>query len=140
MSRKRADDEAAESELDIGEPKTWAAGIPGVAHSLAYAYEEMGARRTVATLGALNQVDGFDCMSCAWPDPPDRKRAEFCENGARAVAWEADLRRIPASFWAATSLTELAQRSGHWLGEQGRLVEPVYKPSGADHYHPIGWD
>ncbi|MGH9069887.1 MAG: FdhF/YdeP family oxidoreductase [Acidimicrobiales bacterium] len=140
MSRKPADDEAAESDLDIGEPKTWAAGIPGVAHSLAYAYEEMGARRTLATLGALNQVDGFDCMSCAWPDPPDRKRAEFCENGARAVAWEADLRRIPASFWAANRLTELAQRSGHWLGEQGRLVEPVYKPSGADHYHPIGWD
>src|SRR5690606_19097826 len=81
-----------------------------------------------------------DCMSCAWPDPSDRKRAEFCENGAKAVAWEADVRRVPTSFWSEHAISDLAQRSEYWLGQQGRLVQPVYKPRGRDQYQPIGWD
>ncbi|HXA31902.1 MAG TPA: FdhF/YdeP family oxidoreductase [Acidimicrobiales bacterium] len=140
MTRKRLDEDVTEDGLTVGKPKEWAAGVPAVAHSLEMAREEMGVRRSLITLRALNQVDGFDCMSCAWPDPPDRKKAEFCENGAKAVAWEADTRRIPSSFWAEHSLTSLAQRSEYWMGEQGRLVEPVYKPGGSDHYQPIGWD
>jgi formate dehydrogenase major subunit len=100
----------------------------------------MGVRRSLHTLLALNQKDGFDCMSCAWPDPPERKTAEFCENGARAVAWEADRLRVSTEFWAQHSTGELASRSEYWLGQQGRLVEPVYKPAGADHYVPVTWE
>jgi molybdopterin-dependent oxidoreductase alpha subunit len=140
MTRKPLDADVTEEDLTVGRPKDWAAGIPGVAHSLELAREEMGVRRSLITLRAINQVDGFDCMSCAWPDPPDRKKAEFCENGAKAVAWEADTRRIPSSFWAEHSLTSLEQRSEYWMGEQGRLVEPVYKAAGSDHYRPIPWD
>ncbi|HEV3265941.1 MAG TPA: FdhF/YdeP family oxidoreductase [Acidimicrobiales bacterium] len=140
MPRKPLKDDVTEDGLTVGRPETWAAGVPGVAHSLIQAYEEMGMRRSAVTLLAINQKDGFDCMSCAWPDPPDRKKAEFCENGAKAVAWEADLRRIPSSFWNEHSLSSLAGQSEYWMGQQGRLVEPVYKPAGSDHYRPISWD
>jgi molybdopterin-dependent oxidoreductase alpha subunit len=140
VARKPLKDDVAEDGLTIGKPETWAAGVPGVAYSLLHSYEEMGLRRSAVTLRAINQKDGFDCMSCAWPDPPDRKKAEFCENGALAVAWEADLRRIPSSFWEEHGLSSLEQQSEYWMGQQGRLVEPVYKPAGSDHYRPIGWD
>jgi molybdopterin-dependent oxidoreductase alpha subunit len=140
MSRRRSGEEPSEADLEIGPPKTWAAGVPGVTHSLRYAYKEMGPTRTAVTLWRMNQKDGFDCMSCAWPDPTDRKRAEFCENGAKAVAWEADARRVPSSFFAEHSLTDLESRSEHWLGEQGRLVEPLYKAAGSDHYRPVSFD
>lgn len=126
--------------LSIRRPRRWAAGIPGISRSMRFALKEMGVRRSLSTLLALNQKDGFDCMSCAWPDPPERKTAEFCENGARAVAWEADRLRVSTEFWAQHSTGELASRSEYWLGQQGRLVEPVYKPAGADHYVPVTWE
>jgi formate dehydrogenase major subunit len=138
--RKRLVDDVTDDDITIGKPATWAAGLPGVVHSLQHAEREMGAWRSQSTLRAINQTDGFDCASCAWPDPPERKTAEFCENGAKAVAWEADLLRVESSFWAQHSVTELATRSEYWLGQQGRLVEPVYKPRGTDHYRPVSWD
>ena len=89
---------------------------------------------------SLNQKDGFDCMSCAWPDPDHRKAFEFCENGAKAVTWEATPIVVSSSFWAEHSVSDLLTRSEYWLGMQGRLTEPVYKPAGEDHYRPISWD
>ncbi|MDT3442382.1 FdhF/YdeP family oxidoreductase [Pseudofrankia sp. BMG5.37] len=123
-------------------PASWAAGVPGVAHALGQSWAQMGARRSLATLRLLNQVDGFDCPGCAWPDPDPNHRhaAEFCENGAKAVAEEATLRRLTPAFFAEHSLTGLAGRSGYWLGQQGRLVEPMLKAAGSDHYVPVGWD
>src|SRR5690348_2945547 len=102
----------------------------------------MGVRRSALTLLRVNQTDGFDCPGCAWPEPAagDRSHFEFCENGAKAVAEEATLRRIGAEFFAAQPIGELAQRSDHWLGQQGRLVEPLVRAAGDDHYRPIGWD
>jgi molybdopterin-dependent oxidoreductase alpha subunit len=138
--RKAPKDDVTDDDLTVGKPKQWAAGVPSVVHSLQHAEREMGAWRSQATLRELNQKDGFDCMSCAWPDPPERKAAEFCENGAKAVAWEADLLRVPTSFWAEHPVSELATRSEYWLGQQGRLVEPVHKPAGSDHYQPMSWD
>jgi formate dehydrogenase major subunit len=79
-------------------------------------------------------------MSCAWPDPGERNLLEFCENGAKAVTWEATPVTVPTSFWAENSLTSLLDKSEYWLGMQGRLVEPVYKQAGSDHYEPISWD
>ena len=70
----------------------------------------------------------------------DPSRLEFCENGAKAVAEEATDRRITADFFAAHSIDELADRSDYWLGQQGRLTEPVYRAAGDDHYRPIAWD
>ena len=99
----------------------------------------MGVRRTAQTLLKLNQVDGFDCQGCAWPDPSPEHRhtAEFCENGAKAVTEEATLRRVGRDFFAAHPIDELHDRTDYWLGQQGRITEPMVLREGATHYEPI---
>ncbi|MEV0008102.1 FdhF/YdeP family oxidoreductase [Streptomyces sp. NPDC047973] len=117
-----------------------AAGLPAVAHTLRTAQQQMGVRRTARTLLKVNQKDGFDCPGCAWPEGDKRHTAEFCENGAKAVAEEATLRRVTPDFFAAHPLADLAGRSGYWLGQQGRITQPVYLPEGADRYEAITWE
>ena len=124
----------------VGQRQRSAVGLPGIAHSMQYALEEMGPTRSARTLLRMNHVDGFDCPSCAWPDPANRKAAEFCENGAKAVAWEATKKHIDAKFFAAHSLAHLSEQTDHWLESNGRLTEPMYLPEGATHYRPISWD
>lgn len=117
-----------------------AAGLPAVAHSLRIAQQQMGVRRTARTLLKVNQKDGFDCPGCAWPEGDQRHTAEFCENGAKAVAEEATLRRVTPDFFAAHPLADLATRSGYWLGQQGRITQPMYLPEGADRYEAVTWE
>ncbi|MGW5273473.1 FdhF/YdeP family oxidoreductase [Streptomyces sp. NPDC004044] len=117
-----------------------AAGIPAVAHSLRIAQQQMGIRRTARTLLKVNQKDGFDCPGCAWPEGDKRHTAEFCENGAKAVAEEATLRRVTPDFFAAHPVADLAGRSGYWLGQQGRITQPMYLPEGADRYEAVTWE
>lgn len=100
----------------------------------------MGVRRTALTLLRVNQPDGFDCPGCAWPEPDKPHTAEFCENGAKAVAEEATLRRVTPDFFAEHSVADLADRSGYWLGQQGRLTHPMYLAEGADRYEPVTWE
>jgi formate dehydrogenase major subunit len=138
--RKPPRDDIDESHPHVEAREEWAAGLPGVYHSLQQTLTEAGVTRTARVLRRINQKDGFDCMSCAWPDPPHRKVAEFCENGAKAAGWEADRKKVETSFWSEHTAADLADRSEYWLGQQGRLIEPVYKPAGSDHYQPIGWD
>lgn len=142
MARKNPRvEEANEADIEVtGHPKSWAAGVPGVYHSLEPALLQMGAVRAGKTLLSMNQKDGFDCMSCAWPDPDHRKTFEFCENGAKAVTWEATPLLIGPEFWTEHPVSELRQRSEYWLGMQGRLTTPVYKAAGEDHYRPVSWD
>jgi anaerobic selenocysteine-containing dehydrogenase len=79
-----------------------------------------------------------NCPGCAWPEiPGHRKHAEFCENGAKAVAHEATRARVTADFTARWSIPELLEQSDHWLEQQGRLVEPLYRAPGADRYAPV---
>lgn len=132
--------EADENALEVGEPKDWAGGVPAVYYSTKPAVKHMGPAITGRTLLNMNQRGGFDCMSCAWPDPDHRSAFEFCENGAKAVTWEATPVTIPPEFWAEHSVSELRGQSEYWLGMQGRLTEPVHKAKGEDHYRPIGWD
>jgi molybdopterin-dependent oxidoreductase alpha subunit len=127
-------------DLSVGHAKDWAVGVPGIVHSMVPAVRQMGVVRSAELLTSMNQKDGFDCMSCAWPDPDHRKIAEFCENGAKAVTWEATPIKIPSSFWAENSIDDLLGMSEYEMGMKGRLVEPVFKAAGADHYVPIGWD
>ncbi|ELB89158.1 formate dehydrogenase subunit alpha [Rhodococcus wratislaviensis IFP 2016] len=97
--------------------------------------------RTARTLMKLNQREGFDCPGCAWPETPGhRKHAEFCENGAKAVAEEATTRTVTPEFFAAHSVSDLLGRTEFWLGQQGRLTHPMVLLPGASHYEPIGWD
>jgi molybdopterin-dependent oxidoreductase alpha subunit len=141
MSSKPPQHDVDESALEVSTPKTWAAGIPGVLVSLDRAVEQMGVGRTVKTLRLLNQREGFDCPGCAWPEPQGhRKMAEFCENGAKAVAEEATKRRIGPEFFAEHSVESLRTKTDYWLGQQGRLTEPMVLKPGATHYTPISWD
>ena len=130
----------SDAELVVSEPKEYAAGLGGVLHSMEPALKNMGLGRTLKLMSKINHKDGFDCMSCAWPDPDHRKLAEFCENGGKAVTWEATPLTIPRTFWAEHSVASLEDKTEYWLGLQGRITEPVYKPAGADHYQPISWD
>ena len=140
MAKAAPRDEVAESAVTIGAPKRWAAGLPGVVASLRALHDQLGARKATRTMLRVNQPDGFDCPGCAWPEPHRTSRLEFCENGAKAVAEEATDRRVTAGFFATHSISDLAQRSDYWLGQQGRLTEPVYRAAGDDHYRPISWD
>ncbi|WP_328909585.1 FdhF/YdeP family oxidoreductase [Streptomyces sp. NBC_00234] len=117
-----------------------AAGLPAVAHTLRVAQQQMGIRRTAQTLLKVNQKDGFDCPGCAWPEGDKRHTAEFCENGAKAVAEEATLRRVTPEFFAAHPVADLASRSGYWLGQQGRITRPMYLPEGAERYEAVSWE
>ncbi|MFD8161839.1 FdhF/YdeP family oxidoreductase [Streptomyces malaysiensis] len=125
---------------EVTPPQRAAAGLPAVGHSLRIAHQQMGVRRTALTLLRVNQKDGFDCPGCAWPEPDKRHTAEFCENGAKAVAEEATLRRVTPDFFAAHPVADLATRSGYWLGQQGRLTQPMYLAEGAERYEPVSWD
>ncbi|MEU6282129.1 FdhF/YdeP family oxidoreductase [Streptomyces sp. NPDC047028] len=131
-----------EEEPTSSGPLKSSVGMHGITESARYSLAEMGPGRTLRTLSTLNHADGFDCPSCAWgdPRPEHRKTAEFCENGVKAVAWEATRKRVDAAFFAEHSLAELRTRDGHWLEAQGRLSQPMHLAPGATHYTPITWE
>lgn len=121
--------------------KREAAGVRAVMVSLQRGFEQMGALRTAAALARLNQRNGFDCPGCAWPEEHGRRKlAEFCENGAKAVAEEATKRTVTPEFFARHSVAELSAKPEYWLSQQGRLTHPMVLRPGDDHYRPIGWD
>jgi molybdopterin-dependent oxidoreductase alpha subunit len=140
MASKAPQQNIDESKLTLTKPKTTAVGLPAVANALKISLEQMGPLRSIQTLMAVNQVDGFDCMGCAWPEHEKRNAAEFCENGAKAVAEEATLRRVTPEFFAQHSIADLKTRDDYWLGQQGRLTHPMVLDEGATHYKPIEWD
>jgi formate dehydrogenase major subunit len=142
MTRRAPKRDIDEAELEVGGEAHSAAGATAVAVSMKRAIEQMGVARTARTLSKLNQVDGFACQGCAWPDPApgERAHAEFCENGAKAVTEEATRRTIGREFFAAHPMAELRERTDYWLGQQGRITEPVYLPPNGTHYEPITWD
>ena len=126
--------------LKLGKRKTTAAGLPAVMSSMEYALRETGPIRGAKLLLDMNQKDGFDCTSCAWPDPDEeRSVAEFCENGAKAVLDEGTRHRVTPEFFKKHSVAELSERSDYWLNHQGRITEPLILREGATHYEPIGW-
>ena len=127
--------------LRLGEIKKVAAGIPAVLSSFQQVFGEAGLARGWKGLWHLNKKGGFDCPSCAWPDPDDERSgiAEYCENGAKAVAEEATSKKLMADFFAKNSVAELAMLTDFEIGRKGRIGEPVYLPKGATHYQPITW-
>jgi anaerobic selenocysteine-containing dehydrogenase len=92
------------------------------------------------TLLSINQPKGFDCPGCAWPDPKHTSSFEYCENGAKAVAWEATKKRVTPDFFAAHTVTELLGWSDFELEDEGRLTHPMVYDAATDKYAPIGWD
>jgi molybdopterin-dependent oxidoreductase alpha subunit len=147
MATKPPADDFDDRHPQVTAPMTAAAGVGGVAHGLGPGLAQMGVKRTALTLLKVNQAGGFDCPGCAWPEPPargsgvpgQRAHAEFCENGAKAVAEEATLRRVTPEFFAQHSISDLHDKTDYWLGQQGRLTTPMVRRPGADHYTPIAW-
>jgi len=130
------------SDIRLNKPAQSAAGLPAVTSSLRHALRESSPGRALKPWLNLNQKGGFDCPSCAWPDPDGhRTTTEFCENGAKALASETSNRNCcDASFFKKHSVLELSEKSDHWHELQGRLIEPMILSEGATHYKPISWD
>ena len=129
------------SNIKITEPKSYAAGKEGIAAAMKHSFKEMGVFRAMSTLMHINQKDGFDCPSCAWPDPEKPSRiGEYCENGAKALADEATNSHIGAEFFTKHSVEELSLRTDYELNALGRLTEPLVLREGSIYYEPISWD
>ncbi|MBC7800389.1 MAG: FdhF/YdeP family oxidoreductase [Gemmatimonadaceae bacterium] len=87
-----------------------------------------------------NKPRGFQCVSCAWMKPADPHVLEFCENGAKATAWEITTKRIGPDFFAAHTCAELERWTDHDLEAVGRITEPLRYDRASDTYVPVGWD
>ena len=118
-----------------------AAGMPAVSSAIAHVLKEMDPLRGFKALAKLNQKGGFDCPGCAWPDPDDERSpmAEYCENGAKAIAEEATSKRLDAAFFQQNSIESLALLDDYDIGKKGRIAQPMYLAKGASHYAPIAW-
>jgi len=121
-------------------PGDAAGGLGALAATVRYAQAQTGLARGARVLARTNQVDGFDCPGCAWPEAREREAIEFCENGAKAVLSEATTRRADADFFARWSVAELGAHGDRWLNDQGRLTEPMVLRPGATPYEPIDWE
>jgi len=128
--------------LKLTRPSTVAAGIPAVVSAVKHVFSEMDLSRGMKALLRVNQKDGYDCPGCAWPDPDDERSpiAEYCENGAKAIAEEATTKKLTPEFFARHSVAELAELSDYEIGKKGRIAQPMYLPKGATHYQPLSWD
>lgn len=126
--------------LELKEPVTHAAGLLGIKEALGHSFKEMGIARSMKALLEMNQKDGFDCPSCAWPDPEKpSKIGEYCENGAKALADEATTKTADSTFFKKHSVEELSQLTDYELNKLGRLTEPLVLKPESLYYEPIDW-
>jgi len=136
-----APENAADRSVAGVEPYDGPAGGWGALKAVALAVrDQMGPSTDTRALLKMNQPTGFDCPGCAWPDPKKTSSFEFCENGAKAVTWEATTKRVDTDFFAQHSATTLWEWSDHQLEDAGRLTHPLVYDPGSDHFVPISWD
>jgi molybdopterin-dependent oxidoreductase alpha subunit len=128
--------------LKRSKPEDTAAGVEAVVESFKQILKETNIFRGNKALLNLNQKGGFDCPSCAWPDPDDDRSsiAEYCESGAKAVAEEITSKSLTADFFAQNSVYDLSLLDDYHIGKEGRIAQPMYLPQGATHYQPITWE
>ena len=137
----------------MNDKKSPVAGVPGVSDYEAPAggwgalravanavREQMAVGREASALKRVNQQAGFDCPGCAWPDPRHTSSFEFCENGAKAVTWEATSKRATPEFFASHTVSELWSWHDHALENEGRLTHPLAYDKASDTFRAIGWD
>lgn len=126
--------------IELSKPSSAAAGITGVTVAMKHIATETGLWKGLQVLSKLNQKDGIDCPGCAWPEPPHRSAvAEYCENGAKAIAEEATEKRCDIGFFAEHSVEEMSFWSDYKIGKSGRVTHPMYLPKGGSYYQPISW-
>lgn len=114
----------------------WGA-LKAVARAVA---DQMGTSTDTRALLRMNKPEGFDCPGCAWPDPKHTSSFEFCENGAKAVTWEATVKRVDTDFFARHTVSELWEWSDHALEDAGRLTHPLRYDAASDRFVPVSWD
>src|SRR5689334_16766370 len=101
---------------------------------------EVGLSDTISTLASLNQFNGYDCPGCAWPDPDhERSWAEFCENGAKAIAEEATDKKCDIEFFAKHTVGEMRDWTDYKIGKSGRITQPMILNVQSNKYEPIEW-
>jgi molybdopterin-dependent oxidoreductase alpha subunit len=127
--------------LKLTKPKLTAAGVPAVLSSAKHIFGAMPMLRGIKALNQLNQKGGIDCPGCAWPDPDDDRSgvAEYCENGAKAIAEEATTKKLDAAFFANNSVYDLSLLDDYNIGKKGRVAQPMYLAKGDTHYREISW-
>ena len=130
------------SNLKTKTPPKNSVGMSAIKAAIGHAATYMNPVDALKISLKLNQKGGFDCPGCAWPDPDDERSflGEYCENGMKAMAEEAQNKIIGAEFFAKHSVDELASWSDFEIGKSGRLSEPLFLAAGATHYQPISWD
>ena len=120
-------------------PSKSAAGMPAIISTLKHSVTKMGVRGTISNLTKVNKFSG-SIVRDVRPDPDYRRTiAEFCENGAKAIADEGTLRRADPDFWSQNTVVELSKRSDQWLNSQGRLTHPLILKEGSEYYEEIEW-
>lgn len=87
-----------------------------------------------------NQPAGFDCPGCAWPDKEHRSTFQFCENGAKAVTWEATSKRVTPEFFQRHTVSSLLELPDFELENFGRLTHPMAYDAATDTFQPIPWE
>ncbi|WP_431165284.1 FdhF/YdeP family oxidoreductase [Tenacibaculum halocynthiae] len=119
-----------------------AVGAKAIASALTHVTEEVGLIKGIGLLSKINQKDGFDCPGCAWPDPDEKRAflAEYCENGAKAIAEEATKNRVSPMFFSTHSIQELSKLSDYEIGKSGRITHPMILKEGSDYYEEISWN
>ncbi|WP_034994209.1 FdhF/YdeP family oxidoreductase [Beijerinckia mobilis] len=119
-------------------------GVAGGWGAVAATEQQLGRQKILVkgnlALFNMNKPGGFDCPSCAWPDPKQPHAAEYCENGAKAVAWEATAKRTEPQFFAEHSVSELQDWSDFALEDHGRLTHPMRYNAETDHYELVDWE
>lgn len=104
-----------------------------------FVLDSKAALKNMRNLMRMNKARGFDCPGCAWGDD-NKSTFSFCENGAKAVTWEATRRMVDTDFFAKHSVTTLYTQSDYFLEYQGRLTHPLRYNAETDHYEPISWE
>lgn len=122
-------------------PYTHASGGWGSAQSvMKILWREQAFAKATKALLKQNKPDGFACVSCAWAKPGKPHALEFCENGAKATAWELTSLKTSPAFFAEHSLSELRQWSDYALEQHGRLTHPMRYDAATDRYRETSWE
>jgi molybdopterin-dependent oxidoreductase alpha subunit len=141
LRENHRDQSSSDADIDGVHPYDEPAGgwgaLNATARAIANSRNEL---LSIELLGQQNQPHGFDCPGCAWPDPKHTSSFEFCENGAKAVAWEATSKRATPEFFSQHTVSALWQQSDHWLEDQGRLTHPLEYDPATDSFTAVSWE
>ena len=103
-------------------------------------FSQKAVARDIIAMFKMNQVKGFDCPGCAWPDPGHRAPMELCENGVKAVSWETTNKKASPEFFSRHPVSTLWHYSDYELENIGRLTQPMKYDAASDTWQAVDWD